>query len=214
MNKKIAIKEFAISGAEHNPAIRDKKIVAFLFNLIFGNKRLVNHMIKDCLDFVVADSLDELVEKMNALSGNTKVDIQCLRQSINQYDANFERGKKYFNDEQLRRLAHLRQYRGDRVRTCKFQKIDDKKAYPLIAIREFILSRKSLGGIQTDLSCRVMKNGNESENRFIEGLYAVGEAAGFGGGGIHGKRALEGTFLGTCIYTARIAAQTIKSNKP
>ena len=89
--------------------------------------------------------------------------------------------------------------------------IDDRKAYPLIAIREFILSRKSLGGIQTDLSCRVMKD-DISGNGPIEGLYAVGEAAGFGGGGIHGKRALEGTFLGTCIYTARTAAETIKSN--
>lgn len=212
MNKKIAVKEFAISGAEHNPAIRDKKLLPFILNLLFGNKKLLNHMISDCIDFVVANSIEELVEKMNALNGDNKVDVYNLKQSIELYDANIERGAKYFNDEQLRRLAHLRQYRGDRVRTCKFQKINDKKAYPLVAIREFILSRKSLGGIQTDLSCRVMKKDSGESNNYIRGLYAVGEAAGFGGGGIHGKRALEGTFLGTCIYTARKAAQTIKSN--
>jgi len=160
----------------------------------------------------VANSIEELVEKMNALNGDNKVDVNYLRQSIAQYDANIDRGPKYFNDEQLRRLAHLRQYRGDRVRTCKFQKINDKKAFPLVAIREFILSRKSLGGIQSDLSCRVMKKDSGESNNYIRGLYAVGEAAGFGGGGIHGKRALEGTFLGTCIYTARKAVQTIKSS--
>ena len=113
----------------------------------------------------------------------------------------------------MRRLAQLRQYRGDRVRTCDFQKINDKRAYPLIAIREFILSRKSLGGIQTDLECRVVANKIFKGKNYIEGLYAVGESAGFGGGGIHGKRALEGTFLATCIYAAKKAAQTIKSNK-
>ena len=213
MNKRIAVKEFAISGAEHNKAIRDKKILPFLFNLLFGNKKLVDHMIRDCVDFVVANSVEELVEKMNAINGDAKVDERLLKQSIEQYDENINRGKKYFNDEQLRRLAHLRQYRGDRVRTCNFQKINDKKAYPLLAIRQFILSRKSLGGIQTDLSCQVVSNQSYSGKNYIEGLYAVGEAAGFGGGGIHGKRALEGTFLGTCIYTARKAAQTIISNK-
>jgi len=213
MNMKIAVKEFAISGAEHNTAIRDKKLLPFLFNLLFGNKKLVNHMINDCVDFVVANSIEELAEKMNALNGDNNIELQLLESSIKQYDNNIERGQKYFNDEQLRRLVHLRQYRGDRVRTCKFQKILDQKAMPLIAIREFILSRKSLGGIQTDLQCRVISNAAGIQHNYIEGLYAVGEAAGFGGGGIHGKRALEGTFLGTCIYTARKAAQTIKSNK-
>ena len=212
MNKKIAVKEFAISGAEHNPAIRDKKILPFLMNLLFGNRRLVKDMISNCVDFVTANSIEELAEKMNALNGDNKVDVHFLRQSIEEYDGNIERGKKYFNDDQLRRIMHLRQYRGDRIRTCKYQKINDPKAMPLIAIREFILSRKSLGGIQTDLQCRVMSAAQENEG-IIRGLYAVGEAAGFGGGGIHGKRALEGTFLGTCIYTARIAAKTIKSEK-
>ena len=99
----------------------------------------------------------------------------------------------------------MRQYRGDRVRLCKFAPILDQKALPLIAIREFITSRKSLGGIQTDLSSRVLN----SLNQPVPGLYAVGEAAGFGGGGVHGLRALEGTFLGACILSARIVAQAI-----
>ena len=91
------------------------------------------------------------------------------------------------------------------MRTSKFQRIDDKKAYPLIAIREFILSRKSLGGIQTNLEGQVLSQSGEP----IKGLYACGEAAGFGGGGIHGKRSLEGTFLGACVLTARNVAQAI-----
>ena len=91
------------------------------------------------------------------------------------------------------------------MRTANFKKINDPKAYPLVAIREFILSRKSLGGIQTDLECRVLsRNGTP-----ISGLFAVGEAAGFGGGGVHGKRSLEGTFLGGCVLTGRIAAASI-----
>ena len=109
------------------------------------------------------------------------------------------------NDEQLRRIAALRKYRGDRVRLCNFQPINDVKALPLIAVREFIISRKSLGGIQTDLSSQVL----DADGKPIAGLYAVGEAAGFGGGGVHGLRALEGTFLGGCVLSGRIAAAAI-----
>jgi predicted oxidoreductase len=124
---------------------------------------------------------------------------------VAQYDATIARGEKLMNDEQLRRIAYLRNYRGDRIRLCKFQPINDVKALPLIAVREFIISRKSLGGIQTDLESRVLDAAGQS----IEGLYAVGEAAGFGGGGMHGLRALEGTFLGGCILSARLAAASI-----
>jgi predicted oxidoreductase len=91
------------------------------------------------------------------------------------------------------------------MRLCKFQPIGDPKALPLIAVREFIISRKSLGGIQTDLQSRVL----DTSGQPIPGLYAVGEAAGFGGGGVHGLRALEGTFLGGCILSGRIAAASI-----
>ncbi len=207
MNLKIAAKEFSISGSEYNPAIRDQKWIAFLKSILLGNKKLVNLLIEECADIVVGWSIEELAEKMNALTGGQEVEVSLLKKSIDNYDAQIQRGKKYFNDEQLRRIAHLRQYRGDRVRTCKFQPIFDKSAMPLIAIREFILSRKSLGGIQTDLKCRVLNKIGQP----IEGLYAVGEAAGFGGGGMHGLRALEGTFLGGCVLTGRAAAKAIDS---
>src|SRR5207247_283345 len=110
-----------------------------------------------------------------------------------------------FNDDQLRRIAQLRNWRGDRLRTARFQKIVDEKAMPLIAIRMTVLARKSLGGIQTDLGCRVL----QPEGDPVPGLYAVGEAAGFGGGGLHGRRSLEGTFLGGCVFTGRLAGQAI-----
>src|SRR5260221_13931147 len=111
---------------------------------------------------------------------------------IRAWDEMIARGSAYHNDDQLRRIANFRAYRGDRIRTCNFQPILDPKARPLMAIREFILARKSLGGIQTDLQGRILRS---TDGQPIPGLYAVGEAAGFGGGGIHGKGSLEGTFL-------------------
>lgn len=162
-------------------------------------------MIQECTDFVVADSISELAVRMNRLTKDDSINPITLEESVNAYDSMLSRGVQYHNDDQLRRIAQLRSYSGDRVRTCKYQKILDRNAMPLIAIREFILTRKSLGGIQTDLDSRVL---NEAGTP-IEGLFAVGEAAGFGGGGIHGKGALEGTFLGSCIITARSAARKI-----
>ena len=208
LNMKIMMKEFAISGSESNKAIRDKNLLLFLQHILLGNKELVNDMLNSP-DFVTANSIPELVDKMNALEGTDDVKLDAVATSIGRYDEQIARGPKYHNDEQLRRIAHARQYRGDKVRTCKFQAINDPKAMPLIAIRESILSRKTLGGIQTDLECRVMSIPNNGTQEAIPGLYAIGEAAGFGGGGLHGKGALEGTFLGGCVLTARIAAKTV-----
>ncbi len=205
LNHRIALKELAISGAEFNPSIRDRKVFAFLRDLLRGNRWLVNDMLANCPDFVVADSLPELVDKMNTLQGDGAVQLDVLGRAVAQYDQTIARGAAYQNDEQLRRIAALRQYRGDRVRLCKFAPINDAKSLPLIAIRAFIISRKSLGGIQTDLQSRALSAGGQA----IPGLYAVGEAAGFGGGGVHGLRALEGTFLGGCILSARMATQSI-----
>ena len=205
MNWKIAKKELAISGSEFNDSIREKKLASFLLDLLRGNEKLLRKMVDECPDFVVAHSLAELADKMNALTGQSYVTTAALQESIAAYDAQIARGPTYHNDDQLRRLAHLRQYRGDRVRTCKFAPILDADAMPLVAIREFILSRKSLGGIQTDLHSRVLT----PQQTPIPNLYAVGEAAGFGGGGSHGLRALEGTFLGTCVLTGRVAARHI-----
>jgi uncharacterized protein len=205
LNYKIAKKELAVSGSEYMTDFRDKKKFSMIKNLLLGNEALVKRLQDECRDFITASSLPELVRKMNRLNGDEAVDLNTLKNGLQAYDDQIARGSSYMNDDQLRRIAHLRQYRGDRMRTCKFQKILDPEAGPLIAIREFILSRKSLGGIQTDLKCRVLnRNGG-----VMPGLYAAGEAAGFGGGGIHGKRSLEGTFLGSCILTGRTAGKSI-----
>lgn len=209
MNRRIALKELAVSGSQFNDAIREKKLFQFLKTILFGNKKLVNYLTTHCKDFIVADSLEELVGKMNALTDQPRVSLEVLRADIEAYDDQIRRGESHHTDEQLKRIAQLRSYRGDRVRTCNFQRILDPKAMPLIAIREFILSRKTLGGIQTDLDGRVMGIPRDGQQEAIPGLYAVGEAAGFGGGGVHGLRALEGTFLGGCLLTGRRAAYHI-----
>lgn len=210
MNWKIAIKELAVSGCDYMTAFRYKKRLGLAASLLFGNRDLVNRLIRDCPgDIVVADHLDELMERMDQRSlYGLQIDRARMEATVCAWDDMLDRGPAYSNDDQLRRIANARQYRGDRVRTCKFQKILDPKARPLIAIREFILSRKSLGGIQTDLDCRVLR---AADGQPIPGLYAIGEAAGFGGGGIHGKGSLEGTFLGGCILTGRRAGQRIGS---
>jgi len=209
MNWKIAIKELAVSGCDYMSDFRYKRRLALAAHLLFGNKALVERLIRDCPDdIVVADTLDDLMARMDqhSLYGLT-IDRPRMEAELRAWDAMIERGPAYFNDDQLRRIANARAYRGDRVRTCRFQRILDPKARPLIAIREFILSRKSLGGIQTDLRCRVLR---AADGQPIPGLYAVGEAAGFGGGGMHGRASLEGTFLGGCVLSGRLAGQRVE----
>jgi len=207
MNWKIAATELAVSGSTHMVAFRDMNKLMLLKQLLFGNNELVRTLIDECPDdFVTANSLPELVEGMNKRNlGGLKTDLATLEAEIRAYDGQIERGKAYINDEQLRRIMNFRTYSGDKLRVCNFQKIIDPKAMPLIAIREFILARKSLGGIQTDLACRVLR----ADGSAVAGLYAVGEAAGFGGGGIHGLGSLEGTFLGSCVLTGRLAGRAI-----
>ncbi len=207
INMKIASRELLISGSEYSDAIRERKTLKFITSLLFGNKQLTHKLIDTCPDFVVGNSLEELVPKMNALTGTDDVRLDTVRAAANYYDRQVAVGKKYQNDEQFRRIAQLRNYLGDRLRTVKNQALLDPGAGPLIAIREFILARKSLGGIQTDLSCRVL----DLHGQPIPGLYAIGEAAGFGGGGIHGLRTMEGTFLGNAIFTGRRVAMELKS---
>lgn len=205
LNWKIAIKELAVSGSEYMKAYRNVNKIKILWSLLFGNKSLVRELIDTSEDFVVADSLPELVEKMNKLNLGYTVDLARLEADIRAYEAEIDKGPTNFTDQQLKLITQARQYRGDKLRTSKYQKILDPKAMPLIAIREFILSRKSMGGIQTNLASQVLTVHGEP----IPGLYAVGEAAGFGGGGIHGLRSLEGTFLGGCVLTGRLAGQAI-----
>jgi len=161
--------------------------------------------------FGLATTLEELVEKMNHLNttnqtgGNGHVELGNVRDAVNHYDAQIALGSGKFSDTQLKRIVLARQWRGDRSRTCKLQPVMDPRALPLVAMRQFIVSRKSMGGIQTDLHSRVLSTQGEP----IPGLYAAGEAAGFGGGGISGLKSLEGTFISNCILNARMAVRSI-----
>ncbi len=211
-NFKIAARELDVSGSQHNPNLRERRPLRFLLGILLGKPKLVRHFLEGSPDFVSAPTLTELAAKMNEVTGEGAIDAARLSAEVGRYDASIARGKGLYNDDQLRRIAQLRNWRGDRLRTCAFQRIADPKAGPLLAIRLQPMARKSLGGIQTDLGCRVLRapggtgvGGGEP----IPGLYAVGEAAGFGGGGVHGKRSLEGTFLGGCVFTGRLAAAAI-----
>jgi hypothetical protein len=184
------------------------KKLKLLKELVFGNRELVKRLSRECDDFIVANTVEELVEKMNYLEPDFKIDKSILKSELKNYDSRIKRGKNLINDDQLRRIDSYRRYKGDRLRTCNLQTILDPFARPLIAIREFILTRKSLGGVVTDLESRVLSPAGKP----LKGLYAIGETAGFGGGGIHGQGSLEGTFLGGCLVTAQTAATSIKKN--
>jgi uncharacterized protein len=208
-NWKIARRELDVSGSEHNPNMREKRLIRFLLSVVLGKPTLVRYFVEHCPDFVTAGTLPELARKMAAVTEDGALDAEQMQREVEHYDATIARGKGLFNDDQLRRIESVRHWRGDRLRTCAFQRIVDPKAGPLIAIRMTVMARKSLGGIQTDLDSRVLKPDGEP----IPGLYAAGEAAGFGGGGMHGKRSLEGTFLGGCVFSGRIAARAIAQER-
>jgi predicted oxidoreductase len=205
LNWRIAIKEFAISGAEHNQRIRDRQFPLFLKETLFGNHRLVRQMQRESPHFLVDDTLAGLAGKMNALTCSLDIDPAVLQATADAFDANFVNGNKLENDDQIRRILHARQWGPDRLRTCKPAPLQMRGAGPFIAIRMQLITRKSLGGLRTDLHSRVL----DVHDQPIPGLYCVGEAAGFGGGGASGKRSLEGTFLPGCILTARAAACSI-----
>lgn len=206
LNWRIAAKEFAISGAEHNPYIRESRLLPFLKETVFGNHRLVRQMQEESDHFIVADTLEALVEQMNALGGDEFVQLDNVVAAVNAFDDNVRRGPALWNDDQLRRIQHARAWRSDRLRTCKPRPLLDHG--PLIAIKLRLITRKSLGGIQTDLASRAL----DASGAVIPGLFAVGEAAGFGGGGASGRRSLEGTFLSGCVLTARAAAEAVTAD--
>jgi len=209
MNWRIAEKELAVSGSQHNPSIRDKNLLGLLKELVFGNQKLLQQLENESDDFIVADNLEQLVEKMNQKTEQPYVNYQTIKQQIDLFDEQVKLGDRFQNDDQVRRINHARQWKADKLRTCKPAPIlsseQSKKAKKLIAIKLQLISRKSLGGIQTNLSSQVL---NQQED-VMKHLYCVGEAAGFGGGGASGKRSLEGTFLSGCILTARNAAEAI-----
>ena len=209
LNWRIAAKEFAISGAEHNQRIRDRQFPAFLRETLLGNHRLVKQMAAESRHFLVDDTLAGLAAKMNALTASHDVNPATLQATADAFDANFANGMKLTNDDQIRRIQHAHQWGPDKLRTCKPAPLQMPGAGPFIAIQMQLITRKSLGGLRTDLHSRVLDGAGEP----ISGLYCVGEAAGFGGGGASGKRSLEGTFLPGCILTARAAARSIVAGR-
>lgn len=205
LNWRIAIKEFAISGSEHNQRIRDKQFIRFLKETLLGNHRLIKQMANESADFLVDDTLEGLTKKMNALTCSHDAEESIIQKTADEFDANFAKGNQLTNDDQIRRILHARQWGPDKLRTCKPAPLQKKGAGPFIAIRVQLTTRKSLGGLRTDLNCKVLGENNQA----VQGLYCIGEAAGFGGGGSNGKRSLEGTFLPGCIMTGRAAARSI-----
>jgi len=204
LTQKIIEKEFALSGSEQNPDITGKDIRLTLSRVKPGAPGPVEAFKEHGEDFVVARHLGDLVAGMNRLTGSDLIDEVSLRRTIEQRDR--ELSNPFTKDTQITFLQQHRRYKGDRlVRTASPHRILDPKAGPLIAVRLNILTRKTLGGLHTDLDARVLSASGEP----LPGVYAAGEVAGFGGGGMHGYNALEGTFLGGCIFSGRTAGRAV-----
>ncbi|MDQ2796977.1 MAG: FAD-binding dehydrogenase [Actinomycetota bacterium] len=205
LTQTIIEKEFALSGSEQNPDITGKDLKLTLKSRVAkGAPGPVENFKKYGEDFVVADNLDELVAGMNKIGRGATVDYAELERQIIARDREIE--NKYSKDLQLMAITNARQYLGDRLsRVAKPHRILDPGHGPLIAVRLNILTRKTLGGIETNLDSQVLTPDGEP----FPGLYAAGEVAGFGGGGVHGYNALEGTFLGGCIFSGRAAGLTL-----
>ena len=202
LTQKIIEKEFALSGSEQNPDLTGKSVRKVLSRVLPGAPPPVEAFKEKGEDFIVRKTLPELVEGMNALAGEPLIDAAALEAEIRARDLQLT--NPFGKDLQITALRGARAYRGDRlIRVAKPHRILDPAAGPLIAVRLSILTRKSLGGVHTDLSARVLRADGEP----LPGLYAAGEAAGFGGGGMHGYRSLEGTFLGGCIFSGRAAGR-------
>jgi predicted oxidoreductase len=204
LTQKIIEKEFALSGSEQNPDITSKNRKAFLSERLLsrGAPAPVEAFKQHGADFVVAGTLEELVAKMNGLTDEPLLDAAAIRAQIQARDLQLDH--PYSKDAQVQGIRNSRRYLGDRLgRTAAPHKILDPAAGPLIGVKLHILTRKTLGGIQTDLQSRALG----LDGQPIAGLYAAGEVAGFGGGGVHGYNALEGSFLGGCLFSGRAAGR-------
>lgn len=204
LTRDIIKKEFALSGSEQNPDLTGKDIGLMLKRLGKGLPEPVQAFMDRGEDFVVRDRLEDLVGGMNALTGESRIDLRRLREQIEARDR--EIANRFSKDAQVTAIRGARAFVGDRLmRTARPHRLLDPKAGPLIAVRLNVLTRKTLGGLQTDLTGRVLELSGEP----VPGLYAVGEAAGFGGGGMHGYGALEGTFLGGCLFSGRVVGRSV-----
>lgn len=210
LTRTIVEKEFALSGSEQNPDLTGKSVRDVLARVRPGAPGPVQAFLDHGEDFVVADTVAELVAGMNKLArpghdGSTPVlDAVDLERQIAARDREVENA--FGKDLQVTAIHGARRFRGDKlIRTAAPHRILDPQHRPLIAVRLNILTRKTLGGLQTDLTGRVLR----SDGNPLPGLYAAGEVAGFGGGGVHGYRALEGTFLGGCLFSGRSAGRAV-----
>lgn len=204
LTQKIIEKEFALSGSEQNPDLTGKSIKKVLSRILPGPTEPVQAFMDKGEDFIVANSLSKLVEGMNQLTGEKLIELSSLERQILARDREID--NKFTKDLQITAIRGARHYIGDKlVRVAPPHKILDPKNGPLIAVKLNILSRKTLGGLQTDLSGRVLSTSGQP----VHGLYAAGEVSGFGGGGVHGYRSLEGTFLGGCLFTGIQVARGI-----
>jgi hypothetical protein len=205
LTQKMIEKEFALSGSEQNPDLTSKSVVEVLKSRVGkGAPAPVEAFKQKGADFVVERDLPALVRGMNELTDEPLLDFADVEREIVARDREIE--NPYTKDLQVTAIRGARRYLPDRItRVAAPHRILDPKAGPLIAVRLNILTRKTLGGLQTDLSSRVLKADGEP----LPGLYAAGEVAGFGGGGVHGYRSLEGTFLGGCMFSGRIAGRAL-----
>lgn len=203
LTQKIIEKEFALSGSEQNPDLTGRSWKLVLGRVLPGAPPPVEAFKRHGADFVIADNLSELVDKMNGLTEEPLLAFDQVEREVRLRDLQVR--NKFAKDAQIVAMRGARNYLGDKlVRVAKPHRLLEPKAGPLIAVRLWILTRKTLGGLETDLESRVLKADGEP----LPGLYAAGEAAGFGGGGMHGYRALEGTFLGGCIFSGRAAGRS------
>jgi predicted oxidoreductase len=201
LTQKIIAREFALSGSEQNPDLTGKSILKVLGRR-FGVPSPVDAFKAQGVDFIVRKTLPELVAEMNARTGAALIDGAALGREIAARDREIDNA--YTKDAQVTALRGARNYLGDKlIRVATPHRLLDPKAGPLIAVRLWVLTRKTLGGLQTDLSARVLRPDGEP----LANVYAAGEVAGFGGGGMHGYRALEGTFLGGCLFSGRVAGR-------
>lgn len=202
-SRQIVEKEFALSGSEQNPDLTGKDLSLLLKSrLAKGPTGPVQSFLDEGADFIVENDLESLLEQMRRHSGGELLDIDHVRREVVARDLEIE--NDFTKDAQIGMLRSMRAYRGDKlIRTASPHRLQDPSAGPMIAVKLHVLTRKSLGGINTDLDGRALGPDGEP----IVGLFAAGEASGFGGGGVHGYRALEGTFLGGCLFSGRQAGR-------
>jgi len=202
-SRQIVEKEFALSGSEQNPDLTGKDVGLLLKSrLAKGPTGPVQSFLDEGEDFIVENDLESLLEQMRRHPGGEALDIDRVRSEVLARD--LEMDNDFTKDAQIGMLRSMRGYRGDKlIRTASPHGLQDPAAGPLIAVKLHVLTRKSLGGIHTDLDGRAL----DADGIAIPGLLAAGEASGFGGGGVHGYRALEGTFLGGCLFSGRQAGR-------